>query len=125
MDNLFSISSSIKKYEKQLNSSGLKVKNHNNNGIGKKANALNRTNNNSIEKNNIITNFNRDKIKIPLINMNKVNVGNINIIDDTKDEEINSIGNSNIERINIKTNLGRNSQNKIKSRNENASQKKK
>lgn len=56
--------------------------------------------------------------------MNKVNVGNINIIDDTKDEEINSIGNSNIERINIKTNLGRNSQNKIKSRNENASQKK-
>ena len=124
LDNLFSISSSIKKYEKQLNSSGLKVKNHNNNGIGKKANALNRTNNNSIEKNNIITNFNRDKIKIPLINMNKVNVGNINIIDDTKDEEINSIGNSNIERINIKTNLGRNSQNKIKSRNENASQKK-
>ena len=56
--------------------------------------------------------------------MNKLNVGNINIIDDTKDEEINSIENSNIERINIKTNLGKDSQNKIKSRNDNANQKK-
>ena len=125
LDNLVNISSSIKKYEKQLNSSGIKVKGYNNNGMGRKINGLNRTNNNSVEKNNIITNFNRDKIKIPLINMNKVNVGNINIIDDTKDEDINSIENSNkFERINIKTNLSRNSQNKIKSRNENLNQKK-
>ena len=125
LDNLFNISSSIKKYEKQLNGSGLKVKNHNNNGIGKKVNTLNRTNNNSVERNNIITNFNRDKIKIPLINMNKVNIGNINIIDDTKDEEMNSRENSNIvDRINIKANLGTNSQNEIKSRNDNINQKK-
>ena len=120
LDNLFNISSSINKYEKKLNSSGINVKKNKINGIERKANILVKTSNNSVEKNNIITNFNRDKIKRPLINMNNTNVGNINIIDDTKDEDINANDNKiNIARINIKDDTGRSSKGKIKSRNDN------
>ena len=120
LDNLFNISSSIKKYEKKLNSSGFNVNKNNNKRLGRKANMLVKTSNNSVEKNNIITNFNRDKIKRPLINMNNANTGNINIIDDTKDEDINGNENNiNITRINIKDEIGRNSKDKIKSRNDN------
>ena len=120
LDNLFNISSSIKKYEKKLNISGLNVNKNNNNRLGRKTNMLVKTSNNSVEKNNIITNFNRDKIKRPLINMSNTKTGNINIIDDTKDEDINgNENNNNIERINIKEDIGRNSKDKIKSRNDN------
>ena len=120
LDNLFNISSSIKKYEKKLNISGLNVNKNNNKRLGRKTNMLVKTSNNSGEKNNIITNFNRDKIKRPLINMSNTKTGNINIIDDTKDEDIiDNENNNNIERINIKEDIRRNSKDKIKSRNDN------
>ena len=120
LDNLVNISSSINKYEKKLNSSGINVNKNNNNRLGRRANMLVKTSNNSVEKNNIITNFNRDKIKRPLINMSDKKTGNINIIDDTKDEDINGNENNyNIARININEDIGRNSKGIIKSRNEN------
>ena len=118
LDNLFNISSSIRKYEKKLNSGGLHGMKKNNNGI--KINMLGKINNNSIDNNNnIITNFNRDKIKVPLINIANLNSGNINIIDNTKEEDTNNIIDNNNEHINIKTNLGKISQNKITPKNNN------
>ncbi len=119
LDNLFNISSSIKKYEKKLNSSGVNVNKNNNNRLGRRANMLVKTSNNSVEKNNIITNFNRDKIKRPLINMSNTKTGNINIIDDTKDDINGNEDNNNIARININEDIGRNDKAIIKSRNDN------
>ena len=119
LDNLFNISSSIKKYEKKLNSSGVNVNKNNNNRLGRRANMLVKTSNNSVEKNNIITNFNRDKIKRPLINMSNTKTENINIIDDTKDDINGNEDNNNIARININEDMGRNDKAIIKSRNDN------
>ena len=116
LDNLFNISSSIKKYEKKLNSGGLHGTKKNKNEI--KISMLGKINNNSVDNNNnIITNFNRDKIKVPLINTANINNENINIIDNKKEENNRIIDSNNNEQINIKTNLRKISQNKITPKN--------
>ena len=116
LENLFNISSNIKKYEKNLNSGGI-YRNQNVNDNEKiKNKILGKNKNNSVE-NSMLNNFKKEKAKIPYNISRNNNPGNINIIDNTKDSDINIIENININ--NIKNNTGKNNPNQITPKNKN------
>jgi hypothetical protein len=72
--------------------------------------------NNSVE-NSMLNNFIKEKSKNPYNISRNNNPGNINIIDNTKDSDINTIESININ--NIKNNIGKNNPNQITPKNKN------
>ena len=105
LDNLFNISSSIRKYEKKLNSGALHKTQKINNKEKIKSKILGKNNNNSVESN--INKYKKDRTKRPHIKSKNNNNENINIIDNTKEGDITIKDNPNINNINIKTNIGK------------------
>ena len=115
LENLFNISSSIKKYEKNLNSGIYRNQKVNDNERIKNK-ISGKSNNNSVE-NSMLNNCKKEKAKNPYNISRNNNPGNINIIDNTKDSDINTIESININ--NIKNNIGKNNPNQITPKNKN------
>ena len=115
LDNLFNISSSIKKYEKKLNSGALHKTQKVNNNERIKSKILGKNNNNSVENN--INKYKKERIKRPHIKPKNNNNENINIIDNTKDGDTTTNENSNVNSINIKTNIGKKFESEITPKN--------
>jgi len=117
LESLFNISSSIKKYEKNLNSGGIyRNQKVNDNERIKNNKILGKNKNNSVE-NNILNNFKNEKVKNPYNISRNNNPGNINIIDNIKENDINN--NENINNNNLKNNTRKNKQNQITPKNRN------
>ena len=116
LENLFNISSSIKKYEKNLNSGGIYRNQKVNDNERIKNKISGKSKNNSVE-NSMLNNFKKEKAKNPYNISRNNNPGNINIIDKTKDSEINTIESININ--NIKNNIGKSNPNQITPKNKN------